>query len=65
MPEDTTVPAANQSLLVQSSFPHIDGCTKRELYVHVLCELINLYTAAERPVNQDVLLRLAKLAGYD
>jgi hypothetical protein len=42
--------------------PDIEECSDRELYVHVLAELVKLYVALGVPVNIDMLNRLNKLA---
>ena len=45
--------------------PAIGDCTKRELYIHVLDELMVLYKASGTPVNPDILQRLATLVVFD
>ena len=45
--------------------PAIGDCTKQELYIHVLGELIALYTASGKPVSPDILQRLATLVVFD
>ena len=45
----------------QNSYPNISECSYRELYIHILSELVRLYVKADEVVDTDVLVRLSEL----